>query len=412
MTEESPFQPGRPVKASGFSGREDLVNKLLDTAESACRGRFQVAYISGERGIGKSSLAQMVRHIAERKLEMVTAYVALGGVDNLTGLARRTLLSLVQDNDNTPWFENVTKELGQRIKKVGAFGVNFELNMPETDLQGIVDNFANQMNGLLEKIGDDRKGLMLVLDDINGLAEKPAFANWLKSMVDSVAVGGRKIPPVFLLFTGLEERRQKMIEHNPSVARVFQPTLFVKPWMREETLDFFEQRFKEGGVKLSETELGRCATFSGGLPMLAQEIGHAVWIRSIKGSKPLAGIDDAAEAIGRQYLEAKVMRELHSKHYRAILLKIGHDLSISDTFSKTQLREKIDLSEGEVKVLDDFIIRMCKLGAILPDEESGKRGVYRFPSLLHRLYFLIAADKVMTKQRKKVNERSRNSRKN
>lgn len=54
MTEESPFQPGRPVKASGFSGREDLVNKLVDTAESACRGRFQVAYISGERGIGKS----------------------------------------------------------------------------------------------------------------------------------------------------------------------------------------------------------------------------------------------------------------------------------------------------------------------------------------------------------------------
>ena len=391
MTEESPFQPGRPVKASEFSGREDLVNKLVDTAKSACRGRFQVAYISGERGIGKSSLAQMVRHIAERKLEMVTAYVALGGVDNLTGLARRTLLSLVQDNDNTPWFGNVTKVLGQRIKKVGAFGVNFELDMPETDLQNIVDNFANQMNGLLEKIGGDRKGLMLVLDDINGLAENPAFANWLKSMVDSVAVSGRETPPVFLLFTGLEERRQKMIEHNLSVARVFQPTLFVKPWTQEETLAFFKQRFEEGGVELPENELDYCAAFSGGLPMLAQEIGNAVWIRFIKGSDPRVGINDAAEAIGRQYLEAKVVRALHGEHYRAILLKIGRNLSISNTFSKTQLREKIDLSADEVKVLGNFIHRMRDLKAILPDEESGKRGVYRFPSLLHRLYFLIAA---------------------
>ena len=392
MTEENPFQPGRPVKPSGFSGREDLVNKLVDTAESACRGRFQVAYISGERGIGKSSLAQMVRHIAERKLEMVTAYVALGGVDNLTGLARRTLLSLVQDNDNKPWLGNVTKVLGQRIKQVGVFGVNFELNMPKNDLQNIVDNFANQMNGLLEKIGDDRKGLMLVLDDINGLAEKPAFANWIKSMVDSVAVSGRENPPVFLLFAGLEERRQKMIEHNLSVARVFQPTLFVKPWTQEETLAFFKQRFEEGGVELSETELGRCAAFSGGLPMLAQEIGRAVWIRAKTGSKRLVGIDDAAEAIGRQYLQASVVQALHGEHYRAILLKIGGNLSISKTFSKTQLRENIDLSAGEVKVLDNFINRMRKLGAIVSDQESGKRGVYRFPSLLHCLYFLIAAD--------------------
>ncbi len=393
MLEESPFTPGQPAPATAFSGRKDLVRELVETAESACRGRFRVAYISGERGIGKSSLAQAVRHLAERDLEMATAYVALGGVEDLTGLARLTLSSLIRDNDNKSWMKSVINALSKHIEYVGVLGVDFKLNMPDTDLQVVVDNFANQMNGLLKQIGSDRKGLMLVLDDINGLAETPAFAHWLKSMVDSVAVSGREAPPVFLLFAGLEERRRQIIKHNESVARVFQPTRLVEPWTNEETRAFFAEGFRKGEVELSSAVLVDCVDFSGGLPMLAQEIGHAVWKRIKQDSDPVRGIFDAAEEIGRQYLEPSVVHALHSKSYRAILRKIGRNLAATDTFSKSELREKIDLSAEEVKALDNFITRMRKLGAILLDQESSRKGVYRFPSLLHRLYFDIAAGK-------------------
>ena len=404
MLEESPFTPGRPVDVTEFSGRNDLVKKLVDTAKSTSRGRFNIAYISGERGIGKSSLAHMACHIAERDLYMATAYTPLGGIDDLLGLARRVLLSLAQSSVNKPWMDSMMAAFGKYIKAAGLFGVNFELNMPQPDLQAIVDNFAEKMRELLDKIGDDRKGLILVLDDINGLAEQASFAHWLKSMIDGVAVSGQKDPPVFLLLAGLEERHQQMISHNPSVARIFQPTLFVEPWTPEETRIFFHEGFKKGGLELSEESLEQCVSFSGGLPMLAQEIGHAVWTRAKKGaSDPLQGINDAAEAIGRQYLKSSVVQALHSNHYRAILKKIGSNLSIRDTFSKRELREKIDLSADEQKALDNFINRMRKLEAILPDQESGERGVYRFPSQLHRLYFkLVAID--MKQQKKSANE--------
>ena len=397
MLEESPFTPGRPVDVTAFNGRGDLVRELVDTARSACQGRFRIAYISGERGIGKSSLARMACHIAERDLQMATAYAPLGGVNDLPGLARRALLGIAQSSVNKPWIDGVMNAFGNRIKAVGAFGVNFELCMPKPDLQAMVDNFADQMNGLLGKIGGDRKGLMLVLDDINGLAENAAFAHWLKSMMDGVAVSGRKDPPVFLLLAGLEERHRQMISHNESVARIFQPTLFVEPWTEEETMIFFKAGFQKGGLELTEKELGSCVLFSGGLPMLAQEIGHSVWMRAKKEKKPIdfrmviLGINDAAEAIGRQYLKSSVVHALHSNHYRAILQKIGGNLSISDTFSKRELREKIDLSADEKRALDNFISRMRQLGAILPDQKSGERGVYRFPSRLHRLYFAMAA---------------------
>ena len=393
MLEESPFSPGRPVDVTAFSGRDDLVTTLVDTAESASRGRFRIAYISGERGIGKSSLARMACHIAERDLHMATAYAPLGGIDDLLGLARRVLLSLAQSSINKPWVNSMMAAFGNHINAVGAFGVNFELDMPQPDLQAVVDNFAEQMRGVIGKIGDDRKGLILVLDDINGLAEQAAFAHWLKSMIDGVAVSGQEDPPVFLLLAGLEECRQQMISHNPSVARIFQPTLFVEPWTPEETRIFFHEGFKKGGLELPEESLKCCVSFSGGLPMLAQEIGHAVWTRAKEGAPdPLQGIDDAAEAIGRQYLKSSVVQALHSNYYRAILRKTGRNLSIRDTFSKRELREKINLSADEKKALDNFINRMRKLGAILPDQESGEKGVYRFPSQLHRLYFVIAAE--------------------
>ena len=408
MLEESPFTPGRPVDVTEFSGRNDLVKKLVDTAKSTSRGRFNIAYISGERGIGKSSLARMACHIAERDLNMATAYAPLGGIDDLLGLARRVLLSLAQSSVNKPWMDSMMAAFGRHIKTVGAFGVNFELNMPQPDLQAIVDNFAEQMRGLLGKIGDDRKGLILVLDDINGLAEQASFAHWLKSMIDGVAVSGQEDPPVFLLLAGLEERRQQMISRNPSVARIFQPTLFVKPWTPEETGEFFRRGFEKGGLEFSEDSLKECVSYSGGLPMLAQEIGHAVWTCAKKGKRisiwhSILGIFDAAKAIGQQYLEASVVQALHSNHYRAILQKISSNLSISDTFSKRELREKIDLSVDEQKALDNFINRMRKLGAILPDQESGERGAYRFPSQLHRLYFKLAAID-MEQQKNSANE--------
>ena len=353
-----------------------------------------MSYISGERGIGKSSLAQMARYIAETNLKMATAYVPLGGVDDLKGLARLSLQAIVQNNSNQPWIEKVQKQLGDRIKRVGVFGVDVELNMRGDDLQALVDNFANQMGELLKTIGSDRKGLMLVLDDINGLAGKVSFANWLKSMMDGVATSIRKEePPVFILFAGLEERRRQIVAHNESVARIFQPTISVPQWTEEETEDFFRAGFKRGGVNLADKGAGNCVLFSGGFPMLAQEIGHAVWIRRTKEGKTdeILGIHDAAKAIGQQYLESSVVKALHSKHYRSILRKIGSELPIHDTFSRKQLNESIGLSESEKRALNNFINRMRELGAILSDEDSGKRGEYRFPSLLHRYYFLIAA---------------------
>ena len=46
-----------------FVGRQDAIKRLRGLVRAADRGVFKIGFISGERGIGKSSLASFVRHV-------------------------------------------------------------------------------------------------------------------------------------------------------------------------------------------------------------------------------------------------------------------------------------------------------------------------------------------------------------
>lgn len=85
----SPFTPGLPVPVEFFVGRLAEVNRLTEKVASAGVGRLQVAFLSGERGIGKSSLASFVRVIAERDHGALGLHTFLGGVATLEEMARR-----------------------------------------------------------------------------------------------------------------------------------------------------------------------------------------------------------------------------------------------------------------------------------------------------------------------------------
>ena len=81
--ETSPFSPGQPVPNEFFVGRVDEIRRLHGMVKASVRGRFKIGFISGERGIGKSSLASFVRHLSEQESEVAGCHVFLGGVHGL-----------------------------------------------------------------------------------------------------------------------------------------------------------------------------------------------------------------------------------------------------------------------------------------------------------------------------------------
>jgi len=394
--DNNPFTPGRLVDAEFFTGRKKQVEELLTMVRIARKRGLQVGWISGERGMGKSSLASFVGYLAERDQKAVVAHVHLGSVDSMDELARSTHLQLLKDNQTQRWGRILWEKFGKGVKSVDAFGVKFELEKTADTLPTRAGDFPDALNHVVKTAGEDREVMFLTFDDINGLAENPKFSHWLKSMVDG-EVTSRKphINPVCLVFVGLDERLRAMQKANPSVIRVFQPLININPWSAEESGDFFKDAFAKGGIAIGKDEIAELVLYSEGLPIVAHQIGHAVWEiaggRKITGEDVQAGVIVAANNFGIRFLESGVIQALKSKKYRSILRKIAQRPDWNEIeFSKEQLRALTVLTADERKNLDNFLNRMRKLGAIVPVKER-ERGVYRFSTYMHRIYFFLDA---------------------
>lgn len=148
LPDYSPFTPGSPVPIELFVGRENELRRLSDHLNAASKGVPRIAFLSGERGIGKSSIAAYIKHFAERRHSMAAV-----------------------------------------------------------QLEGLQAHFAKALHQLITQLKADSQatGLLLILDNINGIAESKEFADWFKNLVDQIATQYHPIP-ICILLVGVKER--------------------------------------------------------------------------------------------------------------------------------------------------------------------------------------------------------------
>ena len=283
-------------------------------------------------------------------------------------MLRRTFDRLLKESMDKPWHEQIKNFFGNNVRRVGLFGVTLELSLQDSDLSTLAHDFVPTVKRLLDQIQDQKSALFLVLDDINGLAGSEVFANWLKSTVDEISTSQQKMP-LCILVVGLEERRQELVSRQPSLARVFE-VINIAPWSDDEAMDFYRNSFDSVGAKIAATDLRQLVQFTGGVPILAHEIGDAVW-RTARGlqidSKEVReGISTAAELIGWKLVQPQVFRAICSERYRSILRKRAGALRMR--FRRSELMER--LSDNERKVMDNFLRRMKSLGVLETDPEG------------------------------------------
>ena len=388
IPESSPFNPGQPVPVEFFVGRRAEIERVRGMVRASAQGRVGVGFVSGERGIGKSSLARFARHLVEQDDGAVGCHVLLGGVQDLGQMLRRTFERLLNDSTDKPWSRKLREFFGDRVRKVGLFGVTLELQLAEPDFAAVKHGFALSVRRLLAEVADHKRSLFLILDDINGLAGSDEFAHWLKSTVDEIAVSDAPTR-LCILVVGLEARRQELVRRQPSLARILDP-IDIAPWSDAEVRDFYLGAFRAGNAEIGEESVRMLTLYTGGLPVLAHELGDAVW-RTARGPKiergeVEEGIGDAAAVIGGKLLEPGIFKAVTSARYRSIFRKMI-DAAEEMRFRKAQLRDC--LTEAERGVLDNFLRRMKQLGAVEADPEV--RGGYRFPTRLHALYYRMSS---------------------
>jgi len=381
---ESPFSPGRPVQPEYFVARIGEIQRLERAIKQTISGRNENIFITGQRGIGKSSLAGFIRYLAEKKHGLIGSHCYLGGVRSLEDMMGAIFQRLLQDCADKSLFDKLMKGFGRYIKGLTLFGVGVEFTKDKGELRTLVDNFLPVMREIYEQIrSSGRKGLILILDDLNGISDVPQFSQFLKSFVDELATSGKPLP-LFLVLVGLGQRREDLIKHQPSVARIFD-VVDLSPMSRSESEEFFVNIFSRQNITLGSEALSLIVEMSGGFPMLMHEVGNAVFWQDtdnhIDDADAKQGIIEAAERVGRNYIDAQVSSVLRSKTYSSILWRIGKKLPLGATFKRQELLKEVP--ETEQKNLDNFLRRIKKLGII---DDTDAHGEYRFVNPLYHLY--------------------------
>ena len=382
MKDNSPFTPGNPAPVELFVGRVEQIEEILKYVRQTSSGRQENVFLAGERGIGKSSLAAFLRHLVDRE-NFLAIHVFVGGVIDLEELVRRIFEQILKETNKQTWFDEISGFFGKYVKQVDLFGISVSFNPPPDDLEGLVRNFPEALKNIMEKMKNKKKGLFIVLDDINGISGTPEFANWYKSFVDDVATHYTDFP-AFIMPIGIPEIRDVLSEHQPSLMRIFR-VVDIDKLSDKEVNEFFEKTFGKVNIEVESEAMEVMTRFSSGLPIFMHEIGDAVFWSDDDGiiseEDASSGIIDAAERIGKKYLDPKIYRAIRSEQYRSILRRLGE--RPINRFKKSEIESK--LNGKEKKVFNNFLRKMRELGIIVSDIESG-RGSYKFVNELYPVY--------------------------
>lgn len=380
----NPFTPGRPAQADLFAGRTRQIREVSNYLAQASYGRMENVFLIGDRGIGKSSFASFILEKARASNNFVGVHVHLGGADTLEEMVRRVIEDLVNQVRRHSWHNELTGFIREHVRSVEMFGVTLEFSPPREDLAHIVSRFPNVLGEFLDRISEHNAGAIIILDDINGLAKTPMFADWYKSMADYIATHFESFPALIMV-SGLPENREQLADHQPSLLRVFR-AIELDRLSDDEVENFFRKAFSQAEIRVESNAMYGLVTHSSGLPVMMQEIGDAVFWEDRDGVVDLGdavgGVISAAVNVGRKYLNPSVYNTLGSTRYQTIIRKLVDDPT-QQGFTRRQVAES--LTSEERKVFDNLLRRLRELGVVEADPQGG-RGAYRYTNQIFPVY--------------------------
>jgi Holliday junction resolvasome RuvABC ATP-dependent DNA helicase subunit len=128
-TPANPFTPNSPIDPQHFAGRIDEVIKIQAALNQTRHGKTQHILLTGERGIGKTSLGLYARYIAQNPNDVlstdfryVTAYYTVEREQSLVDVCRGLTTKLLQNVE-----QGLAKKCTERLKKLK---LHFAIHVP------------------------------------------------------------------------------------------------------------------------------------------------------------------------------------------------------------------------------------------------------------------------------------------
>lgn len=217
---DSPFEPCRPVSPEKFKRRVNDRNKILRRIPAVIKnGRAEHFFITGKRGMGKTSFINYVSRYAEDHYNMIPVHMSNKGGKTVDELIEKLLDVLLEEFDKEYLGKKFADSLVNNIQEFKVAGTGVSLNENNDIIPNIKNHFADFLIETCANLPEGY-GIFIVIDDLNGLSESEEFTNWYKGFFEIMDFNEYYLPIIFTLISYPEEY-EKLCDLNESFFRIF-----------------------------------------------------------------------------------------------------------------------------------------------------------------------------------------------
>lgn len=216
----NPFLPGHPISPDSFFGRKEDIAKITRYFPRVInQGIPEHFFITGKRGMGKTSFVKYVAKIAEDEYNMFPVYINNEGTNTIDELITKLLDKLFNEFNKTNKGIEFIDSFFSRFEGINVNGVGFTFRQQPDIVVNVKDNFIEFLTDICDNL-DSYNGIFIIIDDVNGLSETPEFANWYKALFETLEFYEEFVPISFTLIT-YPAKFDQLCEQNPSFSRMF-----------------------------------------------------------------------------------------------------------------------------------------------------------------------------------------------
>lgn len=377
------FTPSSPIDSRElFAGRIDQLSRIVEVVSE--RGKHAALY--GERGVGKTSLAN---------------FVSMFRIGDGTVVVKASCDS--QDSFRSVWIRSLSHITIPIEKSAAGFLPNSrteELRLVE-NLQKREQVTPSDLVSLLCLISTPCVFIFDEFDRITDTKVKSAFAEMLKGLSDAA-------PLITVVLVGVAEDVGHLVGHHESVERCLRQ-IHVPRMSEEELSEIIYKGSKRIGMKFAEVVRRAIVRLSDGFPHYVHLLAKNAARSAIQRRADRVGEIDLSVAIDSAITDAQEsIREVYQKAtlstqrnlFRQVLLAAARsDVDEHGTFRATDLEVPMTEIVGKPYRVTAFFSPLNKLcsaerGGVLQKVvgRKGRRPRYRFANPLMKPYVLLKAE--------------------
>lgn len=388
------FKPNSPAPHGMFAGRLSEIDALEKGLNQTKSGNPMNFLITGERGIGKSSLMAYIKPLAigiikspdYENFDFVAVNVSISDKTNLITLIRlieRSLKREISKIESIRAFMENTWDFVQRIKVMDS-GVEKTQVVEDPDL--IIDEFAYSLSETCKRIVNPERdetskdGIVFFIDEADNANPDLRIGYFFKAVTESLQQNDCK--NVMFIVAGLPELTEKLSASHESSLRIF-TELKIKELKVEDRLYVIDRGIEEANninqenTTITDTAKSHISTLSEGYPHFIQQFAFSAFETNTDGvitdEDVLGGAfkeRGALDAIGARYYASSFYDHIKSDEYRQVLSIMAE--SMNSWVAKKEIAEKFS---GSDQTLNNALQALTTRRIIL--RNSSTRGEYR-----------------------------------